>query len=97
MCFTLNQILQAAKAKNFQFELYTNVFDITCGYLDYVYPTTCISIKLEEAIWYHFEVSAKYSNTSKMDFAGRYNCNNGAKQRTFKKELKAYKILGLDY
>jgi hypothetical protein len=88
-----NEIVEAAKNKGFQFETYTSFSD---RWGEHVLPVTVLSIKLEDHVWYHWDVLPEYYNRFDMFFNGRYNQVNGATQKTFKKEYKAFKLLGIN-
>lgn len=90
--YTFNEIIEAVKNKGLQFDTYTSFLD---RWGENEIPITTLSIKLEKDIWYHWDVLPEYAEKSTMNFKCRYNQTNGATQKSFKKEFKAYRLLNL--
>lgn len=99
---TFTPLVKAIEEKGFRFEIYTNVFN---RWGDEVTPETFISVELKPYIWFTWSFhtflntetwNRKYNEENQyLDFKGRYNQNNGATQKSIRKEWKALEQLGL--
>lgn len=90
--FTFEELFNAAIAKGFKVEAYSYVFD---RWGDRDGEETILSISNKDAIWFTWVGSIITDNEPLMFFHGRYNQNNGATQRTYKKENNMLFDLGL--
>lgn len=89
---TFEEIYNAAIEKGFKIEAYSNVFD---RWGDRGIEETTVQVSNKFAIWFTWSGYPIAGEEPYMFFRGRYNQNNGANQKTFKKERSILFDLGL--
>lgn len=83
-------LVTAAKRKGFKFEAFSTKFD---RWGDQITEQTYLQIQIGKSVWYTW---MSFKDDDYLFFEGRYNQNNGAHQKTFRKEFKALNILGIE-
>jgi len=87
---TFTQLVEAAQKKGFSTDIWTTFQD---RWGDSVLPTTYVQINTEEHVWCTWRFYPDMYNISL--FEGRYNQANGVTQKTWRKESRAFELLGV--
>ncbi len=81
-------LINAAKNKGLKYDTWSAKFDRWGELVEITY----VQINTQKHVWCTWAI---YKNENFAFFEGRYNQVNGALQKTYKKEINAYKILGI--
>lgn len=91
---TIEDIVNYALNNNILFECYSECFHKdNFGDIYYMLGSTHVGLELKKNVWYWWETSNSKNHECYLTFRQRYNRNNGAVQKTFKKGFEAMVII----
>lgn len=94
--FSSEKLINQAKAKGFKFNAFSCAFNRFGDTYFKDHQRTYFSFTADDKNWFEFS-GYSFDHTDKLFFDFKYFSGSGTTQRTFRKELQALKLLGINY